>query len=108
MEAQEKDNAGITLEGILNEPEKNLYLTKAQMNKLELCCNKLINKIKKTSDEDIQSGKVTKEQCIEWIKELQYESIAIADLLIEGKGQQADRLKSMESGSRQHGSQGNH
>ena len=97
MEAQEKDNQSINLDSILKEPEKNLYLTKTQMNKLSSCCNKLIDKIKKTSNEDIQSGKVTREQCIEWIKELQYESIAIADLLVEGKDQQRNRLKDIEN-----------
>lgn len=103
MEAQEKDNASIRLDNILKEPEKNLYLTKDQMNKLASCCNKLINKIKKTSNEDIQSGKVTKEQCIEWIKELQYESIAIADLLVEGRDQQRNRLKDIEDRTKQYG-----
>ena len=57
---------------------------------------KLIKRIKDTPVEDIESGKVTQEQCPEWIKELQYESIAIADLFTDGKNNQKERLKNIE------------
>lgn len=97
MEAQERDNKmDIDLEEIFKSPEESLYLTKEQMRKLGDCCNKLIKRIKDTPVEDIESGKVTQEQCLEWIKELQYESIAIADLFTDGKNNQKERLKNIE------------
>ena len=86
----------INLEEIFKSPEESLYLTKDQMKKLSDCCNKLIKRIKDTPVEDIESGKVTHEQCLEWIKELQYESIAIADLFTDGKNNQKERLKNIE------------
>ena len=97
MEAQERDNKmDIDLEEIFKSPEESLYLTKEQMKKLGDCCNKLIKRIKDTPVEDIESGKVTQEQCLEWIKELLYESIAIADLFTDGKNNQKERLKNIE------------
>lgn len=94
LEVQERGN-NLDLDKIFESPAEELYLTKYQMKKLAECCDKLIKKFEEAPDEDIKSGKLTKQDGINWIKECQYESIAIADLLAQGKKQQEEKNKAI-------------
>lgn len=93
----------LDLDKIFESPAEELYLTKYQMKKLAECCDKLIKKFENAPDEDIRSGKLTKQDGIDWIKECQYESIAIADLLSQGKKQQEEKNKAIDEDASKEG-----